>query len=330
MKLFFRYLQQYRRVVWALLGCALLYAAVFFFYGLPPGAVLYPTVLSAVLGSGAALRGFARFRQRHRALVELAQKPAALPGELPPPDRLLEADYQELVRSLCGKLEEQSSAWSTRFGDMMDYYTVWAHQIKTPIAAMHLLLEGEDSSLSRQLTAELGRVETYADMVLTYLRLDSSSTDYLFRAHELDALLRRSIKPLSAMFIGRRLRLELRPTHMTVVTDEKWFTFVLGQLLSNALKYTPPGGCVTISLQGPGTLCIADTGIGIAADELPRVFERGYTGTVGRSHRQATGLGLYLCRRICEGLSIPIRLESCPGEGTQVYLELEQYRLPGE
>ena len=212
---------------------------------------------------------------------------------------------------------------------MTEYYTAWAHQIKTPIAAMHLTLQNEDTPSARRLSAELFRVEQYVEMVMTYLRLEPGSSDYVFRACALDGVIREAVKKFSHEFIDRRLRLDFEPTGLTVVTDEKWLGFVLEQLLSNALKYTRQGG-IRIGLSAPRMLYIADTGIGIAPEDLPRIFERGYTGRTGRIDRRASGIGLYLCRRVCERLGVGISAQSEPGRGTRVFLDLEQYELHAE
>ena len=193
---------------------------------------------------------------------------------------------------------------------------------------MRLTLQNEDSPLSRRLTAELGRVDRYVEMVLAYLRLDSAATDYVLREYDLDPILRSAVKKFSGEFIDRRLALDLRPTGLRVLTDEKWLSFVLEQLLSNALKYTPEG---KISVYGEGqTLCITDTGMGIAPEDLPRVFEPGYTGLNGRQDKHASGLGLYLCRRVCRNLGHGIALESEPGRGTTVRLDLSRRGLRAE
>ena len=208
---------------------------------------------------------------------------------------------------------------------MQDYYTVWAHQIKTPIAAMRLALSGEDTDLARSLRSELLRVEQYADMVLVYLRLGAESGDYVFRETALDGVIRAAARRFSAEFIRRGIRLDFVPTGLSLVTDEKWLRFVLEQLLSNALKYTPAG---SISIYAEGrTLCIADTGIGIATEDLPRIFQKGYSGHNGRADQSATGLGLYLCRRVCENLGAAISAESEIGKGTVIKLDLSQYEL---
>ena len=212
---------------------------------------------------------------------------------------------------------------------MTAYYTLWAHQIKTPIAAMRLTLQNEDTPTSRRLTAELGRIERYVEMVLAYLRLDADSTDYVLRESDLDPIVRGAVKKFSGEFIARRLALDLQPTGLRVLTDEKWLSFVLEQLISNALKYTPEGR-VSIFMEAPATLCIADTGIGIAPEDLPRIFEQGFTGCNGRGDKRASGLGLYLCRRVCRNLGHTIAVESEPGKGTTVRLDLSRKKLTAE
>ena len=213
---------------------------------------------------------------------------------------------------------------------MVDYYTLWAHQIKTPIASMRLTLQNEDSDLARSLSGDLMRVEQYVEMVLVFLRLDSSTTDYVIRRHSLDDIVRPAVRRFAGEFIRRRLRLEYQPLDHTVVTDGKWLGFVVEQVLSNALKYTPEGGSITIDAEAPATLCIRDTGIGITAEDLPRIFDRGYTGRNGRTYRQASGIGLYLCRRICRDLGHTITASSAAGEGTVLRLDLSRRTGPLE
>ncbi len=220
----------------------------------------------------------------------------------------------------------QETEAARRYADMVDYYTLWAHQIKTPIASMRLTLQNEDSPLSRRLTAELGRVERYVEMVLAYLRLDADSTDYVLRECELDPIVRGAVKKFSGEFIERKLALDFRPTGARVLTDEKWLSFVLEQLLSNALKYTPEGR-ISVYMEVPATLCISDTGIGIAPEDLPRIFEQGFTGRNGRRDKRASGLGLYLCRRVCRSIGHGISAESEPGKGTTVRLDLSRKTL---
>ena len=208
----------------------------------------------------------------------------------------------------------------------MDYYTVWVHQIKTPIASMRLALQNIDTAQSRQLQSELGRIERYVEIVLTFLRLGSDSTDYVIKEHELDDIVMGAVKKLAGDFINKRIKLEYTELNVEVLTDEKWLAFVIEQVLSNALKYTPEG-TVSVYLERPKTLCIRDTGIGIAPEDLPRVFENGYTGYNGRSDKKASGIGLYLCRRICNKLGHTISAESKAGEGTVIRIGLDKKKL---
>lgn len=206
---------------------------------------------------------------------------------------------------------------------------MWVHQIKTPIAAMRLILQGSEAPESLELAEELQRVEQYVDMVLCYLRLDGDSTDYMIKEYSLDKMLKQVIRRHASVFIRKRIQLNYENTGIYVVTDEKWLTFVLDQIFSNALKYTPSGS-ITVTVEKPKTLCIRDTGIGIASEDLPRIFERSYTGNGGRTDQRASGIGLYLCRRICDNLGHRILVTSVPGEGTEVRIDLKNAELEVE
>ncbi len=229
--------------------------------------------------------------------------------------------YREMVRQLLLEQRRRQDVMRFRHQDTVDYFTTWVHQIKTPIAAMGLLLQQEDTEDSRRLSEELQRIEQYVEMVLTYLRLGSGETDYVFTRVDLDGLLRGCIKKYAGQFIRRHLTLDYQKMDCQVLTDEKWLAFVVEQVLSNALKYTREGS-VGIYLESPCILCIRDTGIGIAPEDLPRIFEKGYTGYNGRSDKKATGLGLYLCRQICDRLKSTITAESVQGEGTTIRIGL--------
>ena len=176
---------------------------------------------------------------------------------------------------------------------------------------------------------ELQRIEQYVEMVLTYLRLDAGSTDYVIKEYSLDDIVRQAVRKYAAQFIRKKIRLVYEPLNVTVLTDEKWLLFVVEQLLSNALKYTRSGS-VSITLEQPKTLCITDTGIGIAPEDVPRIFEKGYTGYNGRQDKRSSGIGLYLCRRICHNLHHGISIRSAVGKGTAVLLELESTVLEVE
>ncbi len=328
MALFWKYLRQQKRVFLAMALFSAVFIVVFALYRLPAGAAVYPSLLCLMLGVLFLFAGFVRARKKHVRLEGLSHMTSGMIGELPVVRSLDDEDYQTLIRVLQEEIAALDTTLSSRYNDMMEYYTTWVHQIKTPIASMRLHLQNEDTPLSRQLMLDLFRIEQYVEMVLAFLRLDSASSDYVFREYDLDDIIRQAVKKFSHEFIGRKIRLEYEPVDRRVVTDDKWLSFVLEQILSNSLKYTREG-CIKIYMRGE-VLCIEDTGIGIAPEDLPRIFENGYTGCNGRMDKKASGIGLYLCRRICDKLGVGICAKSEPDRGTVMELNLEQYQLKRE
>ena len=256
MKVLGAYFSRHWKLLVLLGGCLGICSAVFYLYGLPLESVGYAFVLCFALGLALFAAGYFQFLRRHRELkgllVQIREK--VLP--LPPPKGLLEEDYQALLRALSSERAALALEDRNRIQDMTDYYTLWAHQIKTPIAAMRLLLQEEPRP---ELEGELLKIEQYVEMVLGYLRLGSDSTDYVFRDCDLDSLIRQSVRKYARLFILKKISLYFQATGKTVLTDGKWLSFVIEQLLSNAVKYTPEGGGVRIYGDGE-TLVIADSG----------------------------------------------------------------------
>lgn len=308
------------------LVCLALGGLVSYLYRTPLGTWLYATALALVVLGVAAVWDYTRLRRRHKELLRAAVSPEDCADALPTANGLLEQDYQALIRAMETDRRQVEERTAAEHADRLDYYTLWAHQIKTPISAMRLALQKEDSAFSRQVGLELGRIERYVEMALTYLRLDAGSGDYVIRPCALDPLLRGVLRKFSGEFIARRLRLDYQPVEQTVLTDEKWLSFAVEQLLSNALKYTPEG-TISVYLEEPYILCIKDTGIGIAPEDLPRIFEKGYTGYNGREDLRASGIGLYLTRRVCQNLGHRVWAESTLGEGTTLRIDLERREL---
>lgn len=329
MKLFLKYLKQRRRVFIVSFAFCIVFAVSFLLYHLPIGAVIYPTLLCAVFGGGVVLFDFLRVKREHEALQTIHSIADTIAGAFPKIDGIKDEDYQQIIRLMSEEHGVYRTKTNRKYADMIDYYTVWAHQIKTPIASMRLHLQNEDSTLSRKLSGDLFRIEQYVEMVLMFLRLDSDSTDYLFRECDLDTIIRQSVRKFAGEFIGRKLQLIYEPVNTTVITDEKWLSFVIEQVLSNALKYTPAGS-ITITLENEKTLRIRDTGIGIAPEDLPRIFENGYTGYNGRTDKKASGIGLYLCKRICNILGHTITARSIVDVGTIIDIDLAQAKLEVE
>lgn len=321
------FLKAYGKMRWKTIGIFVLFcgifAVTFWLYRLPLKAVWYPAAICLILGGIILLYDIRCIYQRHQILGRIRTMLDATTAALPKTDDIAEQDYRDMIRLLTEEHAAFRTQTSRHFDDMVDYYTTWAHQIKTPIASMHLTLQNEDSPLSRRLSGDLFRIEQYVEMVLMFLRLDSDSSDYLIHRCDLDAIVRQAVKRYAGEFIARKLQLIYEPLQTTVLSDEKWLSFVIEQVLSNALKYTPSGS-IRIFLESPKTLCLQDTGTGIAAEDLPRIFEKGYTGCHGRSDKRASGIGLYLCRRICRNLGHTITAQSAPDAGTTIRIDLSR------
>lgn len=305
---------------------AAVFAAAFALYRLPLKAVLYPSAVCAVFGIMFLLWKGSRSYKKHCFMKKIESFVELWEMGIPSAGCMAEEDYRDMLFALSREHARMENNMNLRFTQMMDYYTLWVHQIKTPISSMRLSLQAEDTNRSRQLLTQLSRIEQYVEMVLCYLRLDSDTTDYLFKEYSLDDIICPVIKKSAGQFIAKKLSLHYEPVAYKAVTDEKWLAFVLEQILGNAVKYTVQGG-VSIYMSKPDTLCIEDTGIGIAPEDLPRIFDRGYTGCNGRSDKRASGIGLYLCRRICDNLGHKITVSSVPDEGTTVEIEFVDRKL---
>lgn len=311
------------------LACAGIFALVFSLYDLELEAVLYAGGLCLLLLLAVLAADFCRSLARRRRYEEIFRNLPLLPEELPAARTLEEADLQEILKELGRRMEAALTEWENWRQESMDYYTTWVHQIKTPISVMRMTLEGEDTEEHRELSAELFRIEQYVEMVLSYLRLDSDSSDYVFQEYDLDSIIRQAVHKYAPLFVRKKLRLSYEPVNVKVLTDEKWLLFILEQILSNSIKYTQEGS-VSITLTPDKVLNISDTGIGIAPEDLPRIFEKGFTGYNGRSDKKSTGLGLYLCKKAAGRLSHKISVQSKPGAGTVVSIDLDTKMLRTE
>ena len=213
-----------------------------------------------------------------------------------------------------------------KLNDLMDYYTLWAHQIKTPIAASSLLVgEIEDKKVKNQLEQELFKIESYVNIVLQYLRLESFHEDLVLKKENLEDLVKEIVKKYAIFFIQKGLSLNLHDLDRTIITDRKWFVVILEQVLSNSLKYTSQGG-IEIYFQ-EDTLYIKDSGLGIQDADLLRVFERGFSGYNGRLTQQSSGLGLYLSKKIADELGHQISIASQVGQGTTVMISFSEKKM---
>lgn len=331
MKILKAYIKEHRTQICMYLGAYGIFFVIFDLYHIDLACVEYAFLLSGVWSLLYAVLGFVRYRRTHRELQNVIKGEKEQILEFAEGTTLLEQDYQKLVQKLYTQINETESEQAIERQDMLDYYSMWAHQIKTPIAAMNLLLQTEKEEhpvLVRELEMELFKIQQYVEMVLTYLRMEDMSEDLSFAVCDLDTVIRQVVRKYSKMFILKKITLVYEPIQETVLTDEKWLSFVLEQLLSNALKYTE-NGSVHIYKKGQ-ILVVEDTGIGIREEDLPRIFERGFTGYNGRNDKKSTGIGLYLCKSVMDKLQHGLWLESEAGKGTRACMDLSREKLPVE
>lgn len=319
-------MKEYVKTMWKtavlFLICCVIMGTVFWLYGYPAEPVIYGALLCLIPAGVFIFYRYYIFRKRSEVLEYIRR---ALPLELerlPEPENVHEAYLEEIIRDLNRTRMKTEEERNRSYMEMTDYYTMWVHQIKNPIAALRLLL-AEEPEKNKAALGEVFRVEEYVDMVLGYLRTEDISADMKFSECSLDSIIREQIHKYASVFIGKKLGLSYEKTGKRVLTDPKWLGFVIGQCLSNALKYTKTGGIrIYMSESRPSTLVIEDTGVGIRPEDLPRVFERGFTGYNGRGESRSTGIGLYLARKIMKKLNHEISIGSDPGGGTKVYLSL--------
>lgn len=304
-------------------------AFVYYLYRLDTDAVLYAFLLCVFMSLPMIIWDLVKFIRKHYVMQKIKEKVCVDTGCIPNSENLCEEDYTELIEALMNDKRSIISENDKNKRDMLDYYTLWAHQIKTPISAMRLLLQTDDMLDKDMISNELFNIEQYVEMVLSYIRSDDSSNDFVFRKYNADSIVRQAVRKYAPLFIRKKLTMDYRELGLDVVTDEKWLLFAIEQIISNSLKYTSKGGVSVYSSDGR-SVTIEDSGIGISEEDLPRVFEKGFTGFNGRSDKKSTGLGLYLCKRILNKLGHTIKIESEEGKGTRITIGLESNVLEVE
>lgn len=319
----FAYVRGHRVVVLIDLLFSGIFAFIFFLYRIENEAVYYATMLCLLLLLVIVPVHFIHWYSRHRELRMLSGNKYLAPGQIPLGKGLIEEDYRGLLLEWIENTSKEESRMRIFKEESMEYYSTWAHQIKTPIAVMRLLIQEEDREENQKLLVELSRIEQYVDMVLSYFRLDSTEKDLVIREYALDDIIRGCIRKYASWFVLKGLQVDYEGTDEKILTDKKWLTFMMEQILSNAIKYTEEGS-ITIRVEKGPFLHIEDTGIGIAREDLPRIFEKGFTGYNGRADKKSTGIGLYLVRRTVDLLGAPVNVVSTPGKGSRFTIDLRK------
>lgn len=303
------------------------FSAIHLLARLPLPYLWYALELSSVLFLLYLLVQWPRYRRRMSALQrmqeETPQRLDGFPEGSDPADEL----YQRKILALAEERRLHKAEEAERRSDQLDYFTLWLHQIKTPLAALNLLVKrgAVADSAAKQAEQELLRLEDYTHMALNYVKLEEAGADLELSDTDVDAVIKAALKKYAILFIHKGISLDYEPTGLRAVTDSNWLRIMIEQILSNSLKYTPSG---TITFrrdpEHEQSLRIEDTGIGIREEDLPRIFNKGYSGLNGRLHEKSTGLGLFLVQNISRRLGHRIRIASKHGKGTAVTISLQR------
>lgn len=320
---FAHYLYQYRFIIFMYIIFIIIFRGIFFLYHVEKEAVFYGTVLCLLLLVIVLPIHFIHYWLRHKELFELKGRSYLEAKQVPDAKGLIENDYRDLLLEWIENTAREKSNLRIFKEDSVEFYSTWVHQIKTPIAVMRLWLQEEDTEENGRLLLELSKIEQYADMVLSYFRLDTTAKDLVIRQYPLDEIIRSCIRRYASWFVTKGISVRYEETDLKVLTDKKWLTFMIEQILSNAIKYTDEGS-ITIRVEEGPVLYIEDTGIGIAKEDLPRIFEKGFTGYNGRADKKSTGIGLYLVKRSVDLLGTPVNVQSTPGQGTVFSIDLHK------
>lgn len=268
------------------------------------------------------------FRRRKKELEGLLQTAEQLkeryliPEVMEKPERAEDQVFYRILK-LAGKsmLERVGDAERER-REYREYIEQWVHEIRTPITAMKLLCENNRTQIPKELFLELEKTDRLTEQVLYYARSGQTQKDYSVREMELTAVVHQSIADNKYLLLQNGVRIEMEEAVCTVFSDDKWVRFILDQLIVNAVKYRSDQPVLRFEVEDLGNrviLCVRDNGIGIPAGDLPRIFEKGFTGENGRAVHSSTGMGLYLCKKLCDKLGIGIDAAS-DGQGTQLRL----------
>lgn len=270
------------------------------------------------------------YKARVKQVEDLLKRPVAEQSYNVETKDILEERYVDLIHAQEKSRVDTENMSARSSKDMEQYYNIWVHQIKTPISGMNVLLQSmEPTEEVGELQNQLFSIEQYVDMALQYQKIKSTKNDFSFAEIPLNKVIRENIRKYARLFIAKKLAVRYEETALRVLTDEKWISFVLGQIITNAVKYSDKGS-ITISAcedERNTYLSVKDEGIGISPEDLPRVFERGYTGYNGRADKKSTGIGLFLCKSVTRMLGHKIQISSEPGKGTEVTIIFSKQRI---
>ena len=248
-------------------------------------------------------------------ITEIIKTPNFLEGQI----------FKNSLEQIDKSMLENVNKYKYMTEDYKEYIELWIHEIKIPIATSKMVIENNKNAITKSIDEELDKVENYIEQALFYARSNTVEKDYYIRKVVLKEIINESIKKNKSSLIQEKISIDIHGLEIEVNTDNKWIVFILNQIIQNSIKYRKKENSVIEIYANQGKenviLYIKDNGIGIKQGEITRVFEKGFTGTNGRlSNKKSTGIGLYLCKKLCNKLGIGIELNSVQNEGTEVKL----------
>ncbi|MGL4760690.1 MAG: ATP-binding protein [Sarcina sp.] len=295
-----------------------IFSGVLFLYNTDVEAILYGSLIIVTISLIIGIFDFKKYCTKSNLLKNIKENIGIEVNLLDIEGGLIEQRYKDIIQRLYNENLKIKTNFDKNNTKMIDYYTLWVHQIKTPISAMNLILQHSKANEKNELSGELFKIEEYVSMVLGYLRLSDGASDLVINEYDLNIVLKSCVKKYSRLFIRKKLTLNYKETNIKVLTDEKWLAFGIEQLISNSIKYTKVGG-ISIYAQ-ENKLYIEDSGIGIDEEDLPRIFDKGFTGYNGRINKKSTGIGLYLAKEIFNKLGYKLEIESKVDNGTKAII----------
>ncbi len=233
-------------------------------------------------------------------------------------------EISNILKIISRDMNENINYYKNTRNEYKEYIETWVHEIKTPIASSKLIIENNENDVTKVIDKQLNKIEEFIEQVLYYSKIDSLEKDYIIKKVNLNEVITNVIKKNSRDFIMQHIKLKLNLLDTYVYTDSKWLEFIINQIVINAIKYKKISNSIiniTIEqLENSTILYIKDNGIGICEKDINKVFEKGYTGINGRKYYKSTGIGLYLCKKLCNKLKIKITIQSIENEETTVKL----------
>lgn len=265
---------------------------------------------------------FKRYFNNIENVLDNLDKKYLLPEVIKEPNFMVGEDINHIFMMLSRDMHENVKYYKTMQEEYREYIEMWVHEIKTPIASTKLLIENNNNEITRKIDTQIDRIENFVEQVLYYSRSDEVGKDYIIKKVELSQVVKNVIRKNQRDFIGKRISLQLGELDEVIYSDTKWIEFILNQIVGNAIKYSKgKEDKVKIEskkLANAVVLTIEDNGVGIIERDLNSVFEKGFTGENGRKFGKSTGIGLYLCKKLCDKMGLGLDIDSKINEGTKV------------